>query len=114
MSVDSLNLGWTGDGGFAMTMVFDDCKTAAVYFVGTSAQTADDMQWTKPASAHEIEASFKTSLDLGQGVAHCLLDQAEILRSEYWQSARAPTYVRDRVCLMGDVSGGFDSVSNAH
>ncbi|KAI9708183.1 MAG: hypothetical protein M1820_004137 [Bogoriella megaspora] len=94
--------GWIGDGGLMMHDVLSNGET--VQCVGAFVDHNPSKDRKKPCDCTHLESAFAGWLNgpVAKGMIDLLLDQDEPAAYAQWEHRDAPTYAKDRVCVMGD------------
>ncbi|MCJ1356784.1 MAG: hypothetical protein MMC33_006780 [Icmadophila ericetorum] len=98
--------GWLGEGGFIMHDVLEHGKLVQCVGAILTDEPWDSTEWKRSLDQKKLEESFAPWLDgpIAKGMIELLLDQEEPLAFSQWEHKNAPTYVKGRVCVIGDAA----------
>nr|POE49052.1 6-methylsalicylic acid decarboxylase ata [Quercus suber] len=78
-------------------------EQAAPYAIGMT-EKWEDKSWSKVISKEEFHAYFAQWNKVSQDVVNMVAEQPEITIYSEWESAIAPTYCKDAICMAGDAA----------
>nr|POE82295.1 6-methylsalicylic acid decarboxylase ata [Quercus suber] len=91
-----------GQDGFLMCLCIDNGEQAAPYAIGMT-EKWEDKSWSRVMSKEEFHDYFAQWNKVSQDVVNMVAEQPEITIYSEWESAIAPTYCKDNICMAGDV-----------
>ncbi|KAB8360873.1 hypothetical protein FH972_024607 [Carpinus fangiana] len=96
--------GWVGDGGFILHQFINNGELVGCIAAAAADESYDGTQWRNPVTKEKLAKALGDRGEFGESMIKILLDQPEPFAFSQYESAKAPTYSKGPVCLMGDAA----------
>ncbi|KAF2734164.1 salicylate hydroxylase [Polyplosphaeria fusca] len=99
--------GWLGDGGFFMYGMLDGGKNVQCVASALTDEEWSEDEWKRGIGREKLEEIFGgwTNAPIKEGIIDILVSNPDLRAFSQWHFSKdAPTFSKDRVCMMGDAA----------
>lgn len=97
---------WLGDGGYIIHQLFNDGQLLGCFVAGVADEHYDGTKWRNPVDRQFLTKALGDRGEFGEKIIEIMLDQpdSEPFAFSQYESAKATTYSRGNICIMGDAA----------